>query len=164
MTLRRLIPLPAAVAAVAGLAAVPVAQARSTKITVAPTSGHRSTTFSVSFISPHMVYGSDSDEYERYRVTLLAPKGCGRAPVSAVSRGEYDIGERVTLRATAGKGGFCAGVWRGKVTYEEYLADTQEDCSSAEAPESGSSMGDEIPTGTYSKLRLPVGSFKVRVR
>jgi len=111
-----------------------------------------------------MVYGSDSDEYERYRVTLLPPKTCKRAPVSVVSQGEYDIGERVTLRASAGKRGFCAGVWRGKVTYEEYLADTEEDCSSAEAPESGSSQCEHIPTGTYSKLTLPVGTFRLRVR
>jgi hypothetical protein len=163
MTPRRLLPVSIALLAVAGLGAGP-AQARRTKLTVTPANGRSSTTFTVSFAAPERVYGSGSDEYERYRVTLMPPKRCDTFPVTAKTRGPFDIGDRVTLRARAPKRGFCAGEWRGKVMYEESVADVEEDCSAADQPGSGSSQCEESATGTYSKLRLPVGSFRVRVR
>jgi hypothetical protein len=163
MTPRRHLPLFAALLAAAGLAAaVPAAQARDPKISAAPTRAHAPSTIRVSFRSPDVLYGSDDDEYERYRVTLFAPKGCASGATSAITSGTYDIGDRVVLDVRSGTRAFCRGVWRGKVTYEEYLADTEEDCP--DYPEAGSTMCEDVPTGTYSKLRLGVASFKVRVR
>jgi hypothetical protein len=128
-------------------------------------SGHRNTTFSVSFASPDGVYGYDEydrEAYERYSLTLIAPKGCKQGPITVTTSGAYDVGDRVTLRARAPKRGFCTGVWRGKVAYEESLADVDEDCDYP--PESGSTMCDDDPLGTYSTLRSPVGGFRLRVR
>jgi hypothetical protein len=164
MTPRRLISLSVILAAATGLAAVTAAHAKPTKVAASPKGGHPATRVDVTFKSPYVVYGSDTDEYERYRVTLFPPRGCGSGRLEAITSGVIDPGTRVSLGLRPRKGRFCPGVWRGKVTYEEYLADTEEDCSAAEAPESGSSQCEYYPTGTYTKVRLPVGSFKVRVR
>jgi len=144
----------------AGLLAGP-AQARSTDTpTITPRSGGERTTFKISFRAPYIGESWDGGynlEEAHYRLIVFPPARCGKQPIQSQTRGNIEVGARVTFRAVPDKRGWCAGRYRGKVVWEAQYPETEEDCTIQ--PEAGSTMCDDEPTGRTTRERERIGAF-----
>jgi hypothetical protein len=136
---------------------------------VTPRVGDSQTTFVVRYRVPRGLHRGapthtrNGDEEYVAHVVKRRGRGCGgiadEFPARQIARKR---GQRVTFRVRAPASGWCGGRTRVQIRRNYYYLYTEEDCSSTELPDAGSTQCEDRDVEGYGHER--VGGFRVRVR
>jgi hypothetical protein len=157
----------AVTAVVGGGGAVAAGKGRNPVVT--PNSGHAKTVFVVRYRVPRGLHlGAPTnrlDGYEEYVAHVAARRGAGCGGMEREYRARQIArkrGQTVTFRVRPPASGWCAGRTRVQIRINYDWIYTEEDCSSTELPDAGSTQCEDITVKGSDHVR--VGGFRVRVR